>query len=156
MISPATPWRSGTASYTTDAWTFSDFFGNESSWTVTDSTGATLWAGRLRVCNTYVASACIPPGCHTLTVEDSGGDGLALGGSLLLQNAAGDTLALIPHGTNFGGSIAFDVCATTPAIYNPVNAPGRATTTTLRRGRFQGAPTNYSPAATLETRRVPS
>ena len=107
-----------------DAWTLTlttDFFGNESSWTVADSTGVTLWTGDDYGfgANTYVSSACIPPGCHTLTVEDSGGDGLALGGSLLLQNATGDTLALIPQGTNFGESIAFDVCATTPAIYNP-------------------------------------
>ena len=107
-----------------DAWTLilnTDFFGNESSWAVTDSTGATLWAGDDYGfgANAYVSSACIPPGCHTLTVEDSGGDGLALGGSLLLQNAAGDTLAFLPQGTNFGHSIAFDVCATTPSIYNP-------------------------------------
>ena len=107
-----------------DAWTLTlntDFFGNESSWAVTDSTGATLWAGDDYGfgANAYVSSACIPPGCHTLTVEDSGGDGLALGGSLLLQNAAGDTLVFLPQGTNFGDSIAFDVCATMPAIYNP-------------------------------------
>ena len=107
-----------------DAWTLTlntDFFGNESSWAVTDSTGAILWAGDDYGfgANAYVSSACIPPGCHTLTVEDSGGDGLALGGSLLLQNAAGDTLVFLPQGTNFGDSIAFDVCATMPAIYNP-------------------------------------
>ena len=114
-----------TLSYTgDDPWTLTlttDFFGNESSWTVTDSTGVTLWAGDDYGfgANTYVSSACIPPGCHTLTVEDSGGDGLALGGSLLLQNATGDTLAHLPLGTNFGGSITFDACAATPAIYNP-------------------------------------
>ena len=96
-----------------------DFFGNESSWAVTDSTGATLWTGDDYGfgANAYVSSACMdPPGCHTLTVADSGGDGLALGGSLLLQNAAGDTLAFLPQGTNFGDSIAFDVCATTPFL----------------------------------------
>ena len=114
-----------TLSYTgDDAWTLTlttDFFGNESSWAVTDSTGVTLWAGDDYGfgANTYVSSACIPPGCHTLTVEDSGGDGLALGGSLLLQNATGDTLAHLPLGTNFGESITFDACAATPAIYNP-------------------------------------
>ena len=107
-----------------DAWTLTlntDFFGNESSWAVTDSTGATLWAGDDYGfgASTYVSSACIPPGCHTLTVEDSGGDGLALGGSLLLQNATGDTLAHIPQGTNFGESITLEACAATPAIYNP-------------------------------------
>ena len=107
-----------------DAWTLTlntDFFGNESSWAVTDSSGTTLWAGDDYGfgANAYVSSACIPPGCHTLTVEDSGGDGLALGGSLLLQNAAGDTLVFLPQGTNFGDSITFDVCATTPSIYNP-------------------------------------
>ena len=107
-----------------DAWTLTlntDFFGNESSWAVTDSSGTTLWAGDDYGfgANAYVSSACIPPGCHTLTVADSGGDGLALGGSLLLQNAAGDTLVFLPQGTNFGDSITFDVCATTPAIYNP-------------------------------------
>ena len=107
-----------------DTWTLTlntDFFGNESSWAVTDSTGVTLWVGDDYGfgANTYVASTCIPSGCHTLTVEDSGGDGLALGGSLLLQNATGDTLAHLPPGTDFGDSVAFDVCATTPAIYNP-------------------------------------
>jgi len=116
---------SHTLSYTgDDAWTVTlttDFFGNESSWAVTDSTGVTLWAGDDYGfgANTYVTSACISPGCHTLTVEDSGGDGLALGGSLLLQNTTGDTLAHIPQGTNFGESIILEACAATPAIYNP-------------------------------------
>lgn len=114
-----------TLSYTgDDTWTLTlntDFFGNESSWALTDSTGVTLWAGDDYGfgANTYVTSACIPPGCHTLTVEDSGGDGLALGGSLLLQNAIGDTLAHIPQGTNFSESIILEACAATPAIYNP-------------------------------------
>ena len=114
-----------TLSYTgDDTWALTlntDFFGNESSWAVTDSTGVTLWAGDDYGfgANTYVTSACIPSGCHTLTVEDSGGDGLALGGSLLLQNATGDTLAHIPQGTNFGESIILEACAATPAIYNP-------------------------------------
>ena len=151
-----------------DAWTLTlntDFFGNESSWAVTDSTGATLWAGDGYGFggNTYVANACIPSGCNTLTVLDSGGDGLALGGSLLLQNAAGDTLAHLPQGTNFGGSIAFDVCATTPAIYNPANAPdtetedpchdfnlnGLCDEDEIPGCTYEGAP-NYSPAATLD------
>ena len=114
-----------TLSYTgDDTWTLTlntDFFGNESSWAVTDSTGVTLWAGDGYGfgSNTYVTSACITSGCHTLTVQDSGGDGLALGGSLLLQNATGDTLAHIPQGTNFGESIILEACAATPAIYNP-------------------------------------
>ena len=114
-----------TLSYTgDDTWTLTlntDFFGNESSWAVTDSTGVTLWAGDDYGfgANTYVTSACIPSGCHTLIVEDSGGDGLALGGSLLLQNATGDTLAHIPQGNNFGDSIILEACAVTPAIYNP-------------------------------------
>ena len=107
-----------------DTWTLTlntDFFGNESSWAVPDSTGVTLWAGDDYGfgANTYVTSACIPSGCHTLIVEDSGGDGLALGGSLLLQNATGDTLAHIPQGNNFGDSIILEACAVTPAIYNP-------------------------------------
>ena len=114
-----------TLSYTgDDTWALTlntDFFGNESSWAVTDSTGVTLWAGDGYGfgANTYVTSACIPSGCHTLTVQDSGGDGLALGGSLLLQNATGDTLAYIPQGNNFGDSIILEACAATPAIYNP-------------------------------------
>ena len=114
-----------TLSYTgDDTWTLTlntDFFGNESSWAVTDSTGVTLWAGDGYGfgSNTYVTSACITSGCHTLTVQDSGGDGLALGGSLLLQNATGDTLAHIPQGTNFSESIILEACAATPAIYNP-------------------------------------
>ena len=85
-----------------------------------DSTGVTLWTGDDYGfgANTYVSSACIPPGCHV--------DRRRLWRGrpsprrlLAPQNATGDTLALIPQGTNFGESIAFDVCATTPAIYNP-------------------------------------
>ena len=38
---------------------------------------------------------------------------------MLLQNAAGDTLAHIPQGTNFGESVTLQACAATPAIYNP-------------------------------------
>ena len=110
-----------------------------------------------------MANACIPPGCHTLTVLDSGGDGLALGGSLLLQNAAGDTLAHLPQGANFGGSTTFDVCATTPATYNPTSAPGTETEDPCHDFNlnglcdedeipgctYEGAP-NYSSAATLD------
>ena len=151
-----------------DAWTIilnTDFFGNESSWNVTDSTGTTLWTGDGYEfgANTHMDSKCIPPGCHTLTVLDSGGDGLAFGGSMVLTNAAGDTLVHIPQGTNFGGSIAFDVCATTPVDYNPANSQdnesgpachdfnlnGLCDEEEILGCTYSGAP-NYNPAATLD------
>lgn len=106
-----------------DTWSLTlntDFFANETEWSVEDSLGNALWSGGDYPfgASTYQNHACIPPGCHTLVVTDTGGDGLALGGSVLLQNAAGDTLAHIPQGTNFGNSIAIEACATTPAFYN--------------------------------------
>lgn len=149
-----------------DAWTLTlntDFFGNESSWAVTDSTGDVLWAGDDYGfgANTYVSSACIAPGCHTMTLEDSGGDGLALGGSLILQNAAGDTLVHIAQGTNFGSSINLEVCATTPDGFNPsqvegsndpchdFNGNGLCDENEIPGCTYEGAP-NYNPAATLD------
>lgn len=103
-----------------------DFFGTETSWSVLDSTGATLWSGDGYGFgeNTYLSQACIPPGCHTLVVQDSGGDGMALGGSLTLTNATGDTLAHLAPGTNFGTSVTFDVCASTPPYFPGTSDPG--------------------------------
>ena len=76
---------------------------------------------------TYTTSFCVPDGCHTLRLTDSGGGGLCafdfnadgicdLGGGLLLTDAAGDTLAFTGVGTdNFGSEISWDVCASGPA-----------------------------------------
>ena len=162
---------SHTLTYTpNDAWTLTiqtDFFANETNWSVVDSAGTAIWSGGDYPlgANTYVHQACVPPGCYSLVVTDSGEDGLALGGSLILENALGDTLAHIVAGTNFGGMTSIDVCADTPFFYNswtnedPVcpsdntcldfNLNGLCDDEELVGCTYLGAP-NFSPQATLD------
>ena len=61
--------------------------------------------------NTYIEQGCLQTGCYTLELTDADGDGFTFGGSMFLENEAGDTLALIPASEgDFGSSISFDVC----------------------------------------------
>ncbi len=152
-----------------DAWTLTlqtDFFGNETAWSVQDSGGVEVWSGGGYPFGaaTYVEEACIAPECYSLHVSDTGGDGLAYGGSLLLTRASGDTLAHLSPGTNFGSLVTFDVCATTPDSWSAGGDPGGGPgdepchdfnlnglcdEDELTGCTYSGAP-NYQPDATLD------
>ena len=73
---------------------------------------------------TYVTEGCVAAGCHTLVMEDTGGNGMCgfdqfgdgvcdFGGTMSLTNANGDTLAGFDVAdSNFGSSATWGVCAT--------------------------------------------
>jgi hypothetical protein len=73
---------------------------------------------------TYVIDGCVAAGCHTLVMEDVGGDGMCgfdmgndgvcdFGGTMSLTNAQGDVLAGFDvANSNFGALATWEVCAT--------------------------------------------
>ena len=148
-----------------DRWSLfvnTDFFANEVAWEVRDSLGFVVWSGGDYPfgTNNYLHEACMAPGCYTLEMMDSGDDGLALGGSVVLCNAIGDTLVHIPAGTNYGASVSFAVCAETPPTYNPGNSSDDSTChdfnlnglcdeTEVPGCTYPGAP-NFNPQATMD------
>lgn len=99
-----------------EAWTLTfttDFFGVDLGWSVTDTAGLVVWerSDYPIGSNTYIEQGCLQTGCYTLELTDADGDGFTFGGSMFLENEAGDTLALIPASEgDFGSSISFDVC----------------------------------------------
>jgi len=137
-----------------------DFYGNETSWAVLDSNEIPIWSGGVYAygANTYVEEACIPVGCYQLVVHDSGDNGLSLGGSLMLQNASGDTLAMMPTGTNFGSSIQYEACAVSPPWYDEIvsnsvcpdfNLNGMCDEDEIVGCTYPSAP-NFNPEASLD------
>ena len=73
---------------------------------------------------TYVIDGCIAAGCHTLVMEDAGGDGMCafdmgddgvcdFGGTMSLTNSNGDVLAGFDvANSNFGSLATWEVCVT--------------------------------------------
>lgn len=147
-----------------DPWRFqleTDFFANEISWEVEDDGGNVVWfgGGYPYGANSYVSQTCMPPGCYTLNLYDSTGDGLAYGGSVLLTRYAGDTLVYIPESQgNFGSVSSHVVCAETPEVYHPgpnpnpchdFNLNGVCDEDELPGCTYPGAP-NFNPEATMD------
>jgi len=93
-----------------------DVFEHESTWKVTNNTGAVIWSGGPYddFNQTNVHIKCIPNGCYTFTVYDSFQDGLFPGGFFELSNSDGTTVA---YGSgNFGGQISFIFCVNVPIV----------------------------------------
>ena len=90
-----------------------DQYPNETTWTIVDESGSTVWTGGpySDQFTTYSETTCLPYGCYTLTVNDSYGDGiccafgegsytLTSGGSVL--TSGGEFGAVVSSGILFG------------------------------------------------------
>lgn len=94
-----------------------DNYPAETSWEVTSDDGF-IWAngsGYTSQQTTYTSSFCLAPGCYTLTVSDSYGDGLqynGVQGSYSLTDFNGNVLAEIVAGANFGFEANHEFCFT--------------------------------------------
>jgi len=92
---------------------FGDFYTNETTWTITNSTGATVAAGGPfgQGLPSIVEAICLPPGCYDFTIFDSYGDGLFDGnrtGTYTLIDEYGNPLA--SGAGNFGASESTNFC----------------------------------------------
>ena len=111
-----------------------DTYGAETSWTLTDASGATVMSGSGYANSTnYTASEQLCYGCYTLTVNDSYGDGMCCtygnGGYSLTVN--GEEVA---SGGTFSSSDVTNFCA------EPSDIPGCTTASAC----------NYNPSATVD------
>ena len=63
-------------------------YGSESLWTITNTENEVV-ASRTNCSNdNYIDTVSLGNGCHTFTLEDTGGDGLDFGGVMLKQELA--------------------------------------------------------------------
>ena len=100
--------------------------GHHIDWSIRNDQNEVLMSGgdyEPGIVTTYVMEGCVAAGCHTLVMEDVGGDGMCayddggdgicdFGGSMSLTNAEGDTLAGFDvANSNFGELATWEVCA---------------------------------------------
>lgn len=92
-----------------------DFYGTETTWTLKNSTGATLYSGGPYAdgiadpTGTQIVSLPalvtetwnLAPGCYTFTINDTEGDGIEVYGSYSVKDAAGNVV-IAEGSTNFG------------------------------------------------------
>ena len=143
-------------------WTIlTDNYPNETTWTVSDASGATVWSGGPYGASgtTYSETTCLSTGCYTLTVNDSYGDGICCGygqGSFELSSG-GEVLAA---GGEFGTTVSLDFCLAAPEIagctdptaanYNPAATVDDGSCVASVPGCTTPAACNYNPAANVE------
>jgi len=112
-----------------------DNYPGETTWTITDESGATVWSGGPYAASgtTYTESTCLPFECYTLTVNDSYGDGIccAFGSGSFELKSGGTVLA---SGGEFGSTTSANFCLDAPSV------PGCTDPTA----------TNYDPQATVD------
>ena len=92
-----------------------DSYPGETTWSVSDANGATVWSGGPYASNEteYVETTCLTLGCYTLSVFDSFGDGMTYSGvvgNYELVDASGTVLAQIVEGGNFGAQADHSFC----------------------------------------------
>ncbi len=101
--------------------------GHHIDWSIKNDQNEVLMSGgdyEPGIVATYVIDGCVAAGCHTLVMEDAGGNGMCafdmgndgvcdFGGTMSLTNAQGDTLAGFDvANSNFGALATWEVCAT--------------------------------------------
>ena len=143
-------------------WTIlTDNYPGETTWTVSDASGATVWSGGPYGASgtSYSETTCLSTGCYTLTVNDSYGDGICCGygqGSFELSSG-GEVLAA---GGEFGTTVSLDFCLAaseiagctdpTAANYNPAATVDDGSCVAAVPGCTTPAACNYNPAANVE------
>ena len=115
-------------------WTIvTDNYPGETTWSVTDEGGATVWSGGPYGASgtTYSETVCLPYGCYTLTVNDSYGDGICCAyGTGSFELASGG--AVLAAGGEFASTTSANFCLDAPST------PGCTDPTAI----------NYNPQAT--------
>ena len=143
-------------------WTIlTDNYPGETTWTVTNASGATVWSGGPYGTSgtSYSETTCLSTGCYTLTVNDEYGDGICCGfgqGSFELSSG-GEVLAA---GGEFDSTISLDFClealsiagCTDPnaANYNPAATLDDGSCEAAVAGCTTPAACNYNPNANVE------
>ena len=143
-------------------WTIlTDNYPGETTWTVSDASGATVWSGGPYGASgtTYSETTCLSTGCYTLTVNDSYGDGICCGfgqGNFELSSG-GEVLAA---GGEFGATVSLDFCLEAAAVagctdptaanYNPAATVDDGSCVASVPGCTTPAACNYNPAANVE------
>ena len=122
-----------------------DFFAPETSWSLKDSTGLEVMAGfgASSGFQEFVYDLCLSPGCYTLEVLDSGGDGLQWGGGFTLTDDLGNELVSVfdTNDQNIGFGQSYEVC--TGLVPVPDHEPSAL-------GCTYPFATNYNPTATVD------
>lgn len=143
-------------------WTIlTDNYPGETTWTVSDASGATVWSGGPYGASgtSYSETTCLSTGCYTLTVNDSYGDGICCGfgqGSFELSSG-GEVLVA---GGEFGSTVSLDFCLESPEVagctdpnaanYNAAATVDDGSCVASVEGCTTPAACNYNPAANVE------
>ena len=104
-----------------------DNYPAETTWNITDSSGSIVLEGGPYDGSqtTYTSTVCLGPGCYTLTVNDSYGDGLQYNGVVgdyTLTDEDGTVLAEMIEGGNFGSQAVHDFCLEEDSVEGCTNA----------------------------------
>lgn len=104
-----------------------DNYPAETTWNISDASGSIVLEGGPYdgPQTTYISTVCLGPGCYTLTVNDSYGDGLQHNGVIgdyTLTNESGTVLAEMIEGGDFGSQAVHDFCLEEEIVEGCANA----------------------------------
>ncbi len=104
-----------------------DNYPAETTWNISDASGSIVLEGGPYDGSqtTYISTVCLGPGCYTVTVNDSYGDGLQHNGVIgdyTLTNESGTVLAEMIEGGDFGSQAVHDFCLEEEIVEGCANA----------------------------------
>ena len=138
-----------------------DNYPGETTWTVSDASGATVWSGGPYGASgtSYSETTCLATGCYTLTVNDSYGDGICCdyGQGSFELSSGGEVLAA---GGEFGSVVNLEFCVQATEIegctdpsasnFNPAATVDDGSCVATVLGCTAPASCNYDPEANVE------
>lgn len=138
-----------------------DNYPGETTWTVSDASGATVWSGGPYSDSgtSYSETTCLATGCYTLTVNDSYGDGIccAYGQGSFELSSDGEVLVA---GGEFGSAVSLEFCVQATEIqgctdpnaanFNPAATVDDGSCVATVLGCTASAACNYNPEANVE------